>query len=148
MVDVDWRGNDQHESRGAMFGDKFGAQRGVGGTPGGLTEFVVGALMIIVGGYLFFNNLVVSSSLSVVGPQRLRDALLILLAGIGCSSSAHGRGWAGSWWRRRHNYVMITNLSIFSGPPLSLKCWLCSASSSADWAWSRGRCAIDTKFRG
>ncbi len=72
------------------------ARRGVGGTPGGLTEFIIGALMIIVGGYLFFNNLVVSSSLSVIwGRSGSGVALLILLAGIGVLFfSARSRlGW-------------------------------------------------------
>jgi hypothetical protein len=58
--------------------------RGAGGTSGGLLEFFIGLGMMIVGGWLFFNNLVVTSNMSVLwGRGGTGAALLILLIGIG-----------------------------------------------------------------
>ncbi|MGJ3240309.1 MAG: hypothetical protein ACFE0Q_16500 [Anaerolineae bacterium] len=36
-------------------------KRGAGGTPGGLLEFFIGLVMILVGGYLFMSRVVVTS---------------------------------------------------------------------------------------
>ncbi len=59
-------------------------RRGAGGTAGGLGEFFLGLAMIVIGGYLFFQHLVVSSSLSVLwGRNGSGVALLIVLIGIG-----------------------------------------------------------------
>ncbi len=58
--------------------------RGAGGTPGGFVEFFVGVAMVIVGGYLFFQRLIVLGSYQVLwGSTGSGLALLILLAGIG-----------------------------------------------------------------
>ncbi len=58
-------------------------QRGAGGTPGGLLEFAVGAVMIAIGSYLFMQHLMVSSSIRVLwGTGGSGIALLILLVGI------------------------------------------------------------------
>jgi hypothetical protein len=58
--------------------------RGAGGTPGGLSEFFVGAVMVIIGGYLFLQRLSVSSTIRVLwGAGGSGIALLILLIGIG-----------------------------------------------------------------
>jgi hypothetical protein len=71
------------------------ARRGAGGTPGGLLEFFVGLGMMIVGGYLFFNNLVVTSSMWVLwGHGGSGLALLVLLVGIGVLFFS-GRSWLG-----------------------------------------------------
>jgi hypothetical protein len=57
---------------------------GAGGTSGGFLEFFVGLAMVIVGGFLFFQRLMVSSSLRVLwGGGGSGLALLVLLAGIG-----------------------------------------------------------------
>jgi len=59
-------------------------QRGAGGTPGGLVEFAVGAVMVVIGSYLFMQHLMVSSSIRVLwGAGGSGIALLILLVGIG-----------------------------------------------------------------
>ncbi len=59
-------------------------ERGAGGTPGGLVEFFVGAAMIVVGSFLFMQNLMVSSSIRTLwGSGGSGVALLILLIGIG-----------------------------------------------------------------
>jgi hypothetical protein len=62
----------------------FSAKRkGAGGTPGGLVEFFVGALMIVVGGYFFLRQLVVMSSNWVLwGRGGSGGALLLVLVGI------------------------------------------------------------------
>ncbi len=43
-------------------GGSFGGKRGAGGTPGGVAEFFVGAVMASVGGYLFLNQVQVHTS--------------------------------------------------------------------------------------
>jgi hypothetical protein len=59
-------------------------QRGAGGTPGGLVEFFVGVAMLLVGGYLFMQRLMVSSSRPTFwGAGGTGIALLLLLVGIG-----------------------------------------------------------------
>lgn len=73
----------------------LGRPRGAGGTPGGLGQFFIGLAMIVVGGYMFFNNLVVASTLWVLwGRNGSGIALLILLAGIGVLFFS-GRSWLG-----------------------------------------------------
>jgi hypothetical protein len=60
------------------------SKRGAGGTSGGLLEFAAGLIMMLIGGYLFFNNLVVASNMFVLwGRGGSGLALLVLLAGIG-----------------------------------------------------------------
>jgi hypothetical protein len=59
-------------------------ERGAGGTPGGLTEFFAGAAMVVVGCFLFFQRLMVSSSIQTFwGAGGTGIALLLLLVGIG-----------------------------------------------------------------
>ncbi|MDX2138450.1 MAG: hypothetical protein SF123_10180 [Chloroflexota bacterium] len=59
-------------------------QRGAGGTSGGLLEFFIGAGMIAIGGWFFFQNLVVTSSFRVLwGADGSGLGLIVLLAGIG-----------------------------------------------------------------
>lgn len=36
-------------------------KRGAGGTPGGLIEFFIGSIMVMIGGYLFLSRVVVTS---------------------------------------------------------------------------------------
>jgi hypothetical protein len=70
-------------------------RRGAGGTPGGLLEFFIGLGMIILGGYLFFNNLMVTSSMGVLwGRGGSGVALLVLLVGIAVLFFS-GRSWLG-----------------------------------------------------
>lgn len=73
----------------------FGRPRGAGGTPGGLAQFFIGLAMIVAGAYLFFNNLVVTSTMWVLwGRNGSGIALLILLVGIGVLFFS-GRSWLG-----------------------------------------------------
>ena len=59
-------------------------QRGAGGTSGGLWEFLIGTVMVLIGGYLFSSRLVVSSTFRALwGGSGSGIALLILLIGIG-----------------------------------------------------------------
>ncbi len=60
-------------------------KRGPGGTAGGLLEFVAGLVMLLIGGFLFSNNVVVSSSWGwrIASFDGFTASLLVLLAGIG-----------------------------------------------------------------
>src|SRR5437868_15283100 len=59
-------------------------KRGAGGTSGGLLEFFIGAAMVIVGGYLFMQRLLVTSSIRTLwGSGGSGLALLVMLIGIG-----------------------------------------------------------------
>ncbi len=59
-------------------------QRGAGGTSGGLTEFFIGAAMVVIGGYLFLQRLLVTSSIRTLwGSSGSGIALLVMLIGIG-----------------------------------------------------------------
>lgn len=59
-------------------------QRGAGGTSGGLAEFFIGAAMVIIGGYLFMQRLLVTSSIRTLwGSGGSGLALLVMLVGIG-----------------------------------------------------------------
>ena len=58
--------------------------QGAGGTPGGLGEFCIGLLMIAIGGYLFLNQVTVSTGFwAVWGYNSFGLTLVPLLAGIG-----------------------------------------------------------------
>jgi uncharacterized protein len=58
--------------------------RGAGGTKGGIGEFLIGLAMAIGGGYLFMNQVHVSSSYwTLYGYNAFGLSLLPLLAGIG-----------------------------------------------------------------
>jgi hypothetical protein len=91
--------------------------RGAGGTSGGLLEFVIGSAMMILGGYWFFSNLVVTSTISVLwGRGGTGIALLVVLVGIGLLFFS-GRSRAG-WVLVVVGLVaifitVITNLTIY-----------------------------------
>src|SRR5687768_1415201 len=57
--------------------------RGAGGTPGGLGEFCIGLLMVVIGGYLVLNQVTVSSGFwGFWGYNSFGLTLVPLLAGI------------------------------------------------------------------
>ena len=57
---------------------------GAGGTSGGLLEFIIGGIMILIGGILFFERLLVTSSYRVLwGSGGSGFALIVLLLGVG-----------------------------------------------------------------
>lgn len=68
-------------------GGGFGGRvsRGAGGTPGGLGEFVVGALLMALGGYLFLSHVQVSTSFWHFrsGQNAFGPLLILLVIGIG-----------------------------------------------------------------
>lgn len=56
----------------------------VGGTPGGLGEFLLGFIMVCVGGYLLMNQVVVASSYwNFGGANTFGITLIPMLIGIG-----------------------------------------------------------------
>jgi len=58
--------------------------RGAGGTPGGIGEFFLGLVMVVIGGYLITNRIVVVSSYwSYGGYSMFGLSLLPLIIGIG-----------------------------------------------------------------
>ena len=58
--------------------------RGAGGTPGGIGEFFLGLVMVVIGGYLITNRIVVVSSYwSFGGYSMFGLSLLPLIFGIG-----------------------------------------------------------------
>jgi len=58
--------------------------RGAGGTPGGIGEFFLGLVMVVIGAYLITNRIVVVSSYwSFGGYSMLGLSLLPLIIGIG-----------------------------------------------------------------
>ena len=58
--------------------------KGAGGTQGGIAEFLIGLAMAVGGGYLFMNQVQVSSSYwTMYGYNAFGLSLLPLLAGIG-----------------------------------------------------------------
>lgn len=59
-------------------------KRGAGGTSGGLWEFFIGAAMVVIGGYIFLQRLMVTSTIRTLwGSGGSGLALLIMLIGIG-----------------------------------------------------------------
>lgn len=58
--------------------------RGAGGTPGGIGEFFLGLVMVVIGGYLITNRIVVVSSYWTFGGYSMFGlSLLPLIIGIG-----------------------------------------------------------------
>jgi hypothetical protein len=58
--------------------------KGVGGTPGGVKHFLLGMIMLIIGGYLLLNQVVVHSGFwSLFSFRSFGIALLPFLFGIG-----------------------------------------------------------------
>jgi hypothetical protein len=68
---------------------------GAGGTPGGCLEFMIGAVMIVVGGYLFTNRLMVTTRLQTLWSGGFSGiAILLVLIGIGVLFFS-GKSWLG-----------------------------------------------------
>jgi hypothetical protein len=94
--------------------------RGAGGTPGGLLEFCIGVVMMLIGGYLFFDNLMVTSTIGVLwGRGGTGVSLLVVLVGIGLLFF-NGRSWIG-WTLVVVGLVaifitVITNLAVYFLP--------------------------------
>jgi hypothetical protein len=95
-------------------------KRGAGGTPGGLTEFFLGTAMVMLGGIVFLQRLMVSSSIPTLwGIGGSGVALLVLLIGIGIVffSGRAKLGWimivVGGLWIM---YSVITNLVVYFMP--------------------------------
>ena len=58
--------------------------KGVGGTPGGIKHFVVGMIMVIIGGYLLLNQVTVHTGIwGFFGFRSFGISLLPFLFGIG-----------------------------------------------------------------
>ncbi|MEP6692769.1 MAG: hypothetical protein ABJD07_16550, partial [Gemmatimonadaceae bacterium] len=58
--------------------------RGPGGTPGGMGTFLLGAALVVGGGYLLLNQVTVSSSVwTVFGVNGFGLSLIPLVLGIG-----------------------------------------------------------------
>ena len=71
------------------------AQRGAGGTPGGVGEFLLGVVMAAAGGYLLLNQVEVTTSFwHFWGGNSFGLALLPFLVGIGLLFF-NGRSWLG-----------------------------------------------------
>lgn len=67
-----------------LFDDETPDFRNVGGTPGGIGEFLIGLAMTVGGGYLLMNRVVVTSGLwSLWGYNSFGLSLLPLIIGIG-----------------------------------------------------------------
>ncbi len=61
-----------------------GVKRGAGGTPGGITHFIVGSIFAIIGGYLLLNQVTVHSGFwSYFGNYSFGITLIPFLIGIG-----------------------------------------------------------------
>jgi uncharacterized protein len=94
--------------------------RGAGGTPGGLVEFFVGVGMMLVGAWLFFSNLVVTSTFGALwGRGGSGVWLLVVLIGIGLVFFS-GKSWLG-WVMIVGGLIaimitVITNLTIYFQP--------------------------------
>ncbi|MDQ6828294.1 MAG: hypothetical protein M3081_05455 [Gemmatimonadota bacterium] len=62
----------------------FTPRRGAGGTPGGLGTFLFGAGMIVAGGWLLMNHVIVSSGVwQLFGVNAFGLSLLPIIIGIG-----------------------------------------------------------------
>lgn len=58
--------------------------RGAGGTPGGLGEFILGLIMVVAGGYLITNHVMVASGFwTIWGYNTFGLSLVPLIFGIG-----------------------------------------------------------------
>ena len=79
-----------------MNNDDFRFQ-GAGGTSGGIGEFLFGLLLVVVGGYLFLNQVTVSSTYWYLGGYNAFGVTMIpLLLGIGLLffNGKSAPGWA------------------------------------------------------
>ena len=90
MNNRDWK-TDEAERRAyenydspQAYGELERRARGAGGTQGGIAEFLIGLAMAVGGGYLFMNQVQVSSNYwTLWGYNSFGLSLLPLLAGIG-----------------------------------------------------------------
>jgi len=58
--------------------------QGAGGTPGGIGEFVIGLVMVVIGSYLLLNQVTVTTNFWALGGYNAFGLTLVpLLAGIG-----------------------------------------------------------------
>ncbi len=100
--------------------DKETRVRGAGGTPGGIGEFLVGSLMVLIGGYLFTDRVIVTTGYWQLWGYKTFGLLLIpLIFGIGLLFY-NGRSIAG-WLLTLGSLVLIivgiiTNLNIYFSP--------------------------------
>jgi uncharacterized protein len=63
---------------------RYTSSLGLGNTSASVFKFLIGCLMVIIGGYLFSNNLIVMTPRYMVfGQNSSGTALIILLIGIG-----------------------------------------------------------------
>ena len=75
------RNDTRDETRDPLRADR---PRGAGGTPGGMGEFLLGAAMVVAGGWLLTNQVTVSSGYwQLWGQSAFGLSLLPLLLGIG-----------------------------------------------------------------
>jgi uncharacterized protein len=94
--------------------------KGVGGTPGGIKHFVVGMIMVIIGGYLLLNHVTVHSGLwGLFGFRSFGISLLPFLFGVGFLFF-NGRSIIG-WFLTIAGLLVIlagiiANLSIYFRP--------------------------------
>ncbi len=71
----------RHEVRDDLRGER---PRGAGGTPGGIGEFLLGAALVVAGGWLLTNQVTVSSGYwQLWGHSAFGMSLIPLLLGIG-----------------------------------------------------------------
>jgi uncharacterized protein len=119
----DWKTNAKERSRAddfdgtTAYGELERKARGAGGTSGGVFEFLLGLAMAIGGGYLFLNQVTVTSSFwTMWGYNAFGLTLLPLLIGIGLLFF-NGRSKAG-WLLTFGGAVIIVigiiaNLTVF-----------------------------------
>src|SRR5581483_7452317 len=119
----DWKTEEADRQRYEQYETNYVKQeleprpRGAGGTKGGIGEFLLGLLMAIAGGYLFLNQVTVSSSFwTLWGYNAFGLTLLPLLFGIG-TLFFNGRSMLG-WLLTLGGAVMIVvgviaNLSVY-----------------------------------
>jgi hypothetical protein len=100
--------------------DKETRIRGAGGTPGGIGEFLVGSLMVLIGGYLFTDRVTVTTGYWRLWGYSTFGLLLIpLIFGIGLLFY-NGRSIPG-WLLTVGSFVLIiigiiTNLNVYFSP--------------------------------
>lgn len=95
-------------------------KRGAGGTSGGLGSFFIGLLMVLIGGWLFINQVMVTTSFRTLWDGNGSGiALLLLFGGIGILFFS-GKSWLG-WLLVAIAAIMIflniiSNLVVYFRP--------------------------------
>ena len=80
----DMRNQMREDARDARHDARADRARGAGGTPGGIGEFLLGAALVVAGGWLLTNQVTVSSGYwQLWGQSAFGLSLLPLLLGIG-----------------------------------------------------------------